>query len=337
MAKRMLIDANHQDETRVVVFNDNRLEEFDYESDSRKQLKGNIYLAKVTRVEPSLQAAFVEYGGNRQGFLSFSEIHPDYYRIPIADRQALIAQETSFEEDAGADNGNGTDNGSDDTAEANNGRSRRTTAESPAEPKPGNGETEPAPGGKVEEIEVETKVDTVGGDEVEDDSRRRAKRLRRYKIQEVIKRRQVMLVQVSKEERGTKGAALTTYLSLAGRYCVLMPNTGKGGGISRKIANLSDRRRLKKVVSELEIPEGMAVIVRTAGSERSKVEIRRDYEYLVRLWNEHPRDYLGVDRALLDLRGGQPDQARPARPLHPGYGRDPGRGRGRLQGGQGLR
>ena len=280
MAKRMLIDANHQDETRVVVYNDNRLEEFDYESASRKQLKGNIYLAKVTRVEPSLQAAFVEYGGNRQGFLSFSEIHPDYYRIPIADRQALIAQETSFEDDA--DNGNGgPDSSADHGADAAPVSEPSDDANNSDDP-----DSSDEADGKVEEVVVEAKVDTVGGDEVEDASRRRAKRLRRYKIQEVIKRRQVILVQVSKEERGTKGAALTTYLSLAGRYCVLMPNTGKGGGISRKIANASDRRRLKKVVSELEIPDGMAVIVRTAGSERTKVEIRRDYEYLVRLWNE---------------------------------------------------
>ena len=317
MTKRMLIDASHPGETRVVVLNEDRLEEFDYESNSRKQLKGNIYLAKVTRVEPSLQAAFVEYGGNRQGFLSFSEIHPDYYRIPVADREALIAQEA---EEAVKDNG---DHSSDDNqaaeseappaqeadeqledespeATAATDESEQTSAaESDEEPEdtaadgsetasatnePSGGEDRSGDG--IEQIESETGIDVVGGDDVEEDSRKRAQRLRRYKIQEVIKRRQVMLVQVSKEERGNKGAALTTYLSLAGRYCVLMPNTGKGGGISRKISNANDRRRLKKVISELDIPKGMAVIVRTAGSERSRVEIRRDYEYLVRLWND---------------------------------------------------
>ncbi len=237
--KRMLIDASHPEETRVVVLEDTRLEDYDVEVASRKQLKGNIYLAKVTRVEPSLQAAFVDYGGNRHGFLAFNEIHPDYYQIPVADRQALLAEHE-------------VEHGDDDHADS---------------------------------------VDENGGaEEVDDDEeevvrRRPRPSTRRYKIQEVIKRRQILLVQVVKEERGSKGAALTTYLSLAGRYGVLMPNTVRGGGISRKITTGTDRSRLKKILADLEIPEGMAVIVRTAGSGRSKAEIKRDYEYLLRLWS----------------------------------------------------
>lgn len=274
MAQRMLIDATRQGETRVVVVSGNRVEEFDYETATKNQLKGNIYLAKVTRVEPSLQAAFVEYGGNRHGFLPFSEIHPDYYRIPIADREALLAEEAEQR----AQDVQGEPNGEDD--DESEGRA----------PFQSNGadEDDDEHGGdsSVEEIATENSVDTVGGDEVDEVERRRIQLLRRYKIQEVVKRRQVMLVQVTKEERGNKGAALTTYLSLAGRYCVLMPNTAKGGGISRKISNATDRRRLKSVVSELEIPDGMAVIVRTAGSQRNKTEIRRDYEYLLRLWDD---------------------------------------------------
>jgi len=236
MARRMLIDASHPEETRVAVINGKRLEDFDYETSRKRQLKGNVYLAKVVRVEPSLQAAFVDYGGNRHGFLAFSEIHPDYYQIPVADREQLLAEEAE----------------ADDAEDSENG----------------------------------TSVETVGGDEVEEVERRRIKHYRHYKIQEVIKRRQIMLVQVVKEERGNKGAALTTYLSLAGRYCVLMPNTGRGGGISRKIGNAKDRRRLKKILDEFKIPRGMAVIVRTAGAERTKAEIRRDYEYLIRLWDD---------------------------------------------------
>jgi ribonuclease E len=301
MAKRMLIDASHPEETRVVVLSGNRLEDFDYETASRKQLKGNIYLAKITRVEPSLQAAFVDYGGNRHGFLPFSEIHPDYYRIPVADRKALIAEEAklrseSADEDAPeAEPDDGPEAEPDEPDEA-----PETDAAPEAEPEDAAPETAPdedaepveaangeADGdGEVEDVASEPAVDTVGGDDVDDAARHRARRMRRYKIQEVIKRRQVILVQVTKEERGNKGAALTSYLSLAGRYCVLMPNTGKGGGISRKISNPADRRRLKKVVENLEIPEGVAVIVRTAGSERTKVEIKRDYEYLLRLWGE---------------------------------------------------
>lgn len=236
MTRKMLIDASQPEETRVVVMQDSRIEDFDYDFEAKKQLKGNIYLAKVTRVEPSLQAAFVDYGGNRHGFLAFNEIHPDYYKIPIADREKLIAEETAAEE----------------------------------------GGDEPEEGESVE---------TVGGDDLEDEEKRRHKLRRRYKIQEVVKRGQIILVQVVKEERGNKGAALTTYLSLPGRYCVLMPNTARGGGISRKITNQKDRKRLKKILDEFGIPGGMTVIVRTAGSERTKAEIKRDYNYLVRLWD----------------------------------------------------
>ncbi len=247
--KRMLIDATHLEETRVVVVDGNRLEDLDVESASKKQIKGNIYLAKVTRVEPSLQAAFVDYGGNRHGFLPFSEIHPDYYQIPMEDREELIEGEASEAERDEAE--------VDKEAEA-----------------------------KGDTSEAEGTVEDLGGDdEDETDIRRRTRTQKRYKIQDVIKRRQIVLIQVVKEERGNKGAALTTYISLAGRHCVLMPNTARGGGISRKITSVQDRRRLKSVLSELSIPKGMAIIVRTAGAERSKAEIRRDYEYLVRLWN----------------------------------------------------
>jgi ribonuclease E len=288
MAKRMLIDASHPEETRVVVLSGNRLEEFDYESASKKQLKGNIYLAKITRVEPSLQAAFVEYGGNRHGFLPFSEIHPDYYRIPIADRKALLAEEERLKGDAAEEDlvdvsaGDSEDDGGQGEVAA----ASEDAAEEVAEAAGANRARGRPDDSEVEEVPGETGLDTVGGDEVDDAARRRARLLRKYKIQEVIKRRQVILVQVTKEERGNKGAALTSYLSLAGRYCVLMPNTGKGGGISRKISNATDRRRLKRIVENLDIPDGVAVIVRTAGSERTKAEIRRDYEYLLRLWGE---------------------------------------------------
>jgi ribonuclease E len=444
MPKRMLIDAAHPEETRVVVFNGNRLEEFDFESTTKKQVKGNIYLAKVTRVEPSLQAAFVDYGGNRHGFLAFSEIHPDYYRIPVSDRINGEADPTAGGRGAALDGGDesgvllaaalpepvpvpatpagdedaaGDDEASDRDATGGNddpGDTSRDaerladdksvgdvatttdvgpagsaatseaapTAEAPAAPgsegapaaasevaappaaalpaavaEPetpviaapndagidergdfaatairGTEAAEPAAapisepeaialrtaedsivaaeiiepvangdsdsgvyGEAIEAIDNEAagslSVETLGGDEVEeveeaDAERRRTHSQRNYKIQEVIKRRQIMLVQVAKEERGNKGAALTTYLSLAGRYCVLMPNTGRGGGVSRKITSLADRRRLKEILEELDIPEGMGVIVRTAGAERSKAEIKRDYEYLLRLWNE---------------------------------------------------
>lgn len=244
MSRKMLIDAAHPEETRVVVVDNNRVEEFDFEAASRKPIRGNIYLAKVTRVEPSLQAAFVEYGGNKHGFLAFNEIHPDYYQIPTADREALREQEAEITADM-----------ADDTSEAEG------------------------------DEDGDTEAPTVDEDDLIDEaSRRRRNFMRKYKIQEVIKRRQVLLVQVAKEERGNKGAALTTYLSLAGRYCVLMPNTARGGGISRKITSATDRKRLKSAVSELSVPGGMGLIIRTAGASRTKVEIKRDYDYLIRLW-----------------------------------------------------
>ncbi|HJO87169.1 MAG TPA: Rne/Rng family ribonuclease, partial [Rhodospirillales bacterium] len=250
--KRMLIDAAHPEEIRVAVMDGNQLEELDVESAARRQLKSNIYLAKVTRVEPSLQAAFVDYGGNRHGFLAFREIHPDYYQIPVADREELLAEEL-----AASDNDDADDDIDEETSE----------------------------NGNDQENDGKT-VETVGGDDIDEvETRRKFFPAKRYKIQEVIKRRQILLVQVVKEERGNKGAALTTYMSLAGRYCVLMPNTGKGGGISRKISNGSDRKRLKTIISDFDIPDGMAVIVRTAGADRSKAEIKRDYEYLIKLWS----------------------------------------------------
>jgi ribonuclease E len=245
----MLIDARHPEETRVAVINGQRIEEFDFEAADRKQLKGNIYLAKVTRVEPSLQAAFVEYGGNRHGFLAFSEIHPDYYQIPREDREALLREEAEYAAEQ--------DDHHDEELDEN------------GEPKEDVAET----GGQQ--------------DEPTDALRRKRQSLRRrYKIQEVIHRRQVLLIQVVKEERGSKGAALTTYLSLAGRYCVLMPNTAHGGGISRKISNLADRKRLKSIMADLKLPQGMGAIVRTAGLKRSSEDIRRDFDYLTRLWDE---------------------------------------------------
>ena len=256
--KRMLIDAAHPEETRVAIMDGNHLEEFDVESASRRLLKGNIYLAKVTRVEPSLQAAFVDYGGNRHGFLAFNEIHPDYYQIPVADREQLLAEENEDDAETEAV----TVTGEDGEAEGGNGS--------------GNGDGGP-----------EKNVETIGGDDIDEvEVARRSRPNRRYKIQEVIKRRQILLVQVVKEERGNKGAALTTYLSLAGRYCVLMPNTGKGGGISRKIGSGPDRKRLKSIMSDLKITPGMGVIVRTAGADRSKAEIKRDYDYLIKLWTD---------------------------------------------------
>ncbi|ANC90701.1 ribonuclease E/G [Azospirillum humicireducens] len=304
MAKRMLVDATHPEETRVAVVNGNRLEELDFEIASRKQLKGNIYLAKVTRVEPSLQAAFVEYGGNRHGFLAFSEIHPDYYRIPVADREALLAEERRLEEQAEAR----AEAAADGAVMGEPIRPEQVVEEwspmpSPITPEASDedagdeeGENETGSEGQAAPSETATQdtaqaadaPDMVGGDEDEEveTQRRRSRPLRSYKIQEVVKRRQVMLVQVTKEERGNKGAALTTYLSLPGRYCVLMPNTGRGGGISRKITNPADRKRLKEILSDLDIPDGMAVILRTAGLERSKPEIKRDLEYLLRLWDD---------------------------------------------------
>ena len=290
MVKRMLIDATHPEETRVVVINGTRLEELDVETSTRKQLKGNIYLAKVVRVEPSLQAAFVDYGGNRHGFLAFGEIHPDYFQIPVADRQALLAAQNADHFRDSTENGDGTDNHDGDAAaEPGTGDESAETATESNASATGSGEEETSvAAGETLPIPAEPHpVEHVGGDDPTEQelARRRARLLRDYKIQEVIKRRQIMLVQVVKEERGNKGAALTTYLSLAGRYCVLMPNTARGGGVSRKIINATDRKRLKSIAQEMDIPDGMAVIIRTAGSERSKLEIKRDYEYLLRVWD----------------------------------------------------
>ena len=267
MTMRMLIDARHREETRVAVVKGNRIEEFDFESSEHKQLKGNIYLAKVTRVEPSLQAAFVDYGGNRHGFLAFSEIHPDYYQIPKEDREELLREEAEHaaEEARLRDAEDYYDD--DDHGEPSDGDAGHD----------GDGDEEPQP-----------RAESAGGDDGETGSDLRAKRMalrRRYKIQDVIHRRQVLLVQVVKEERGNKGAALTTYLSLAGRYCVLMPNTTHGGGISRKISNSGDRKRLKSILSDLALPPSMGCIVRTAGLQRTKTEIKRDFDYLARLWD----------------------------------------------------
>ena len=310
MTTRMLIDARHQEETRVAVLKGNRIEEFDFESADHKQIKGNIYLAKVTRVEPSLQAAFVDFGGNRHGFLAFSEIHPDYYQIPKEDREALLAEEARHaeeeaalraadedSEDFGDDVGfDGAGDYEDGVTEVDNGdKDQVATIE----------------GGVIEngfdnheEGEEHDEGEDAGNDNGQrrDRGRRRqgrgqakeaddlrARRLalrRRYKIQDVIQRRQVLLVQVVKEERGNKGAALTTYLSLAGRYCVLMPNSSHGGGISRKINSASDRKRLKSIIAELALPKTMSCIVRTAGLQRTKTEIKRDFDYLARLWDE---------------------------------------------------
>ena len=298
MANKMLIDATHPEETRVVVVRGNRVEEFDFEAANRKPLRGNIYLAKVTRVEPSLQAAFIEYGGNRHGFLAFSEIHPDYYQIPVADRQALLAEEERHQrKEAEAENEDkprgrsrrrGAAKGAegDETVSEATSEDGETAAPAPRRSRRRNDDEEAT--GEVEEIAGEEDiVDEVGSDDALEEVPERAAprtRARSYKIQEVIKRRQIMLVQVVKEERGNKGAALTTYLSLAGRYSVLMPNTARGGGISRKITSAEDRKRLKEVASDLEVPEGMGVILRTAGASRTKPEIKRDFEYLLRLW-----------------------------------------------------
>lgn len=291
MSNKMLIDASHPEETRVVVTKGNRIEEFDFESEHKKQLKGNIYLARVTRVEPSLQAAFVEYGGNRHGFLAFSEIHPDYYQIPVADRQALLeAEEKSAREDAAAEHEN------DEAAPARKSKSRRKTAKAAAHDDAVSAASEAVDSvheaHDSDDIDDEKPVDLVGAEDALEEvpARSSSKRTgsgahwRDYKIQEVIKRRQILLVQIVKEERGTKGAALTTYMSLAGRYSVLMPNTARGGGISRKITSTGDRKRLKDIVKDLSVPRGMGVILRTAGASRTKTEVRRDYEYLMRLW-----------------------------------------------------
>ncbi|GAA4768016.1 Rne/Rng family ribonuclease [Novosphingobium ginsenosidimutans] len=320
MTMRMLIDARHQEETRVAVLKGNRIEEFDFESAEHKQIKGNIYLAKVTRVEPSLQAAFVDFGGNRHGFLAFSEIHPDYYQIPKEDREALLAEEAAHAEEEAAlraiAEGEEDFVGDDELGETLADDLAGTSHESFHEDDHGLTEVDTAEKDEVATIEdgqIDNAFDHEGEEAAEaeeGDGRRRgrgrrrqgqgrgkakeadelrAKRMalrRRYKIQDVIQRRQVLLVQVVKEERGNKGAALTTYLSLAGRYCVLMPNSSHGGGISRKISSAADRKRLKSIIAELELPKAMGCIVRTAGLQRTKTEIKRDFDYLARLWDD---------------------------------------------------
>ena len=351
MAKKMLIDATHAEETRVVVVDGNKVEEFDFESQNKRQIAGNIYLAKVTRVEPSLQAAFVDYGGNRHGFLAFSEIHPDYYQIPVADREALMAEEKAYAEamaaeaeqeaqkpkrtrkrrakpaaqhsadpietrdvtavDGVVDGMETIDLSADEEGQAaaplleDNLSEAAPDAEDANETAEVAPESEPASAGSEEVVEPEAALDTAEDHDQEDEDQAddgiesvaqeddsedvrpvRKPRPRRYKIQEVIKVRQIMLIQVVKEERGNKGAALTTYLSLAGRYCVLMPNTARGGGISRKITNAADRKKLKEIATTIVVPEGAGLIVRTAGAKRTKTEIKRDYEYLQRMWEQ---------------------------------------------------
>ena len=323
MAKKMLIDATHPEETRVVVVDGNKVEEFDFETVNKRQLAGNIYLAKVTRVEPSLQAAFVDYGGNRHGFLAFAEIHPDYYQIPVADRKALIEEERAAQR-AEADEENGrrrkpsrkpqpkaesaknpdsvtsteigamdvVDLGDDAGADLLFGTEAAPLAaqsgDAPALPDAPDAENGDESYHAVDHAsDLDDEIESVAEEDVSEEipEPRRA-RPKRYKIQEVVKVRQIMLVQVVKEERGNKGAALTTYLSLAGRYCVLMPNTARGGGISRKITNAVDRKKLKEIAGEIEVPEGAGLIIRTAGAKRTKAEIKRDYEYLCRLWEQ---------------------------------------------------
>jgi len=319
MTTRMLIDARHREETRVAVIQGNRIEEFDFESAEHKQLKGNIYLAKVTRVEPSLQAAFIEYGGNRHGFLAFSEIHPDYYQIPKEDREALLREEAEHAaeaamraeddldalegevEDMQADDGDGERRDVHDEDRADDDDRHDDDADQYDHGADGaddegrqnaNGEGDEAAegqdgrGGPRRDGRRGNKGQGRGGRRTEERDTSSMSLRRKYKIQDVIRRRQVMLVQVVKEERGNKGAALTTYLSLAGRYCVLMPNTMHGGGISRKISNGADRRKLKAMIDELDLPPTMGCIVRTAGMSRTKVEIKRDFDYLARLWDE---------------------------------------------------
>ena len=299
MTMRMLIDARHPEETRVAVVKGTRIEEFDFESEEHKQLKGNIYLAKVTRVEPSLQAAFIDYGGNRHGFLAFSEIHPDYYQIPKSDRDALLREEAEHaaeeerlraaEYDAhGDDDADHHDDDYDDHFDV-------PEQSDDDDPDPQDGPV----GDDTAEPAKRPPADESAADELR---RKRQNLRRRYKIQDVIQRRQVLLVQVVKEERGNKGAALTTYLSLAGRYCVLMPNTSAGGGISRKISNGADRKRLKSIMSDLNLPKSMGLIVRTAGLSRTKTEIKRDFDYLARLWDEIRENTLGSSAPALVYR-----------------------------------
>ena len=265
MAKKLLIDAKQPEETRVVLLNGNRIEDFDQETTTKLQNKGNIYLARVTRVEPSLQAAFVEYGGTRHGFLAFSEIHPDYYRIPVEDRKALTeemlnAEDTSLDEVQNSQ----IDKDSEDTKDL---------------------ETNIDNSSEFLVVDEKKEKPEIISEEDEASPANQTKIFKRYKIQEVISKRQILLVQVAKEERGNKGAALTTYISLAGRYCVLMPNTIRGGGVSRKISKIEDRKRLKSIIEEIEMPAGMAVIIRTAGSDRTKAELKKDFSYLQNLWD----------------------------------------------------
>ncbi|MGO4909322.1 ribonuclease E/G [Pseudorhodobacter sp. W20_MBD10_FR17] len=339
MAKKMLIDATHAEETRVVVVDGNKVEEFDFETINKRQLAGNIYLAKVTRVEPSLQAAFVDYGGNRHGFLAFAEIHPDYYQIPMADRQALLDEERDLaraeddeendkEKDAGRNRSRNrrsstraqssksndavktaeigamdvVDLDADDNAAQDDDTVTDAAGQTPAPQEPvvttaadsadvdshSDDDSSNEPFRAVNTAsDTDSEIESVADEDVTEEIRApRRPRARRYKIQEVVKVRQIMLVQVVKEERGNKGAALTTYLSLAGRYCVLMPNTARGGGISRKITQANDRKKLKEIASEIKVPEGAGLIIRTAGAKRTKPEIKRDYEYLMRLWEQ---------------------------------------------------
>ena len=284
MTTRMLIDARHREETRVAVVKGNRIEEFDFESAERKQLKGNIYLAKVTRVEPSLQAAFVDYGGNRHGFLAFSEIHPDYYQIPKEDRDALLREEAEHAAEEAALRAEEDEEDEDGGVElvGDRGEDEGITADGHDEDDDHHDDETASEDGESNPRRSKRRAQD---DAVEALRQRRMNLRRRYKIQDVIRRRQVLLVQVVKEERGNKGAALTTYLSLAGRYCVLMPNTSHGGGISRKISNAADRKRLKSIMAELALPPSMGCIVRTAGLQRTKTEIKRDFDYLARLWD----------------------------------------------------
>lgn len=336
MSKLMLIDAVHQEETRVALVNNGRVEDFDFETTGSEQLRGNIYLAKVTRVEPSLQACFVEYGGNRHGFLAFSEIHPDYYQLPQADREALLEEAAREAAEAADDDPDDEDDLDDIDAEADEigedddsddalaTSTEEDDADDAAEDSAANADnddsdddadaTEAAASEEAESSPDEDDADNGQKKKkpAKAERRRRGARksrgssiTRRYKIQEVIRRRQVLLVQVVKEERGNKGAALTTYLSLAGRYSVLMPNTPRGGGISRKIPNGNDRKRLKSVMDGLQVPKGMGLIVRTAGAKRTKSEIRRDYDYLQKLWsNIRSKTLESVAPELIHEEGG---------------------------------
>lgn len=277
MSKKMLIDATHEEETRVAIIqDDNRLDDFDFENTVRKTLKASIFLVKVTRVEPSLQAAFVDFGGNRHGFLPFPEIHPDYYRIPIADREALIAEQEAENQAA------------QESEDAEVEQEEKAKAKEASKKKKSPKKTKKVEKDEAGEDASEKDVEFVGGEEDVDDTPtfKRTNIKHRYKIQEVIKRNQVMLIQVNKEERGNKGAAVSTYISLPGRYCVLMPNSPRAGGVSRKVTNQKDRQRLKKILEDLNVPDGMSVIIRTAGISRTKVEIKRDFEYLMRLWGK---------------------------------------------------